>query len=126
MRRAAKVDGNQAEFVAFFRGCGMTVQHLHTVGRGVPDLLLGFRGVNELVEMKMPGGKLTADEVSWHARWAGTVEVVRTIDDAKRVRQRMINRANARFDATMKRLSGLPELPTSVLACAAAPERSGK
>ena len=54
--RAAKVDKNQTEIVEAFRKLGFSVQHLHTVGGGVPDLLVGRGGINLLVEVK-DGGK---------------------------------------------------------------------
>jgi DNA-binding NarL/FixJ family response regulator len=41
MHRAAKVDANQTEITAALRQMGATVQHIHTVGKGCPDLLVG-------------------------------------------------------------------------------------
>lgn len=81
MRRAAKVDRNQAEIVAALRGLGATVQPLHGVGSGCPDLLVGFRRKNFLIEVKdgdlAPSARrLTADQIEWHAGWKGTVFVV--------------------------------------------------
>ena len=76
MRTAAKVDSNQADIVAALRQCGATVQLLHQVGGGCPDLLVGFRGQNLLIEVK-DGAKppsarnLTPDQQSWHAAWSG-------------------------------------------------------
>ena len=54
--RAAKVDENQAAIVDCFRKLGFSVQCLHTVGKGVPDLLIAKAGINYLVEVKMPKG----------------------------------------------------------------------
>jgi hypothetical protein len=87
MRRAAKVDRNQAEIVKAFRDCGMTVQVLSAVGKGCPDTLVGFRGINVLVEIKdgeKPPSeqKLTQDQVTWHGSWAGQVCVANSINDA--------------------------------------------
>ena len=81
--RAAKVDRNQPEIVAALRAIGATVQPLHTVGRGVPDLLVGWRGANLLLEVKDGAGKgLTPDQVEWHCQWRGQVCIVRSVDDA--------------------------------------------
>lgn len=86
-RLAARTDANQREVVAALRAVGATVQHLHAVGRGCPDLCVGFRGVNYLIEIK-DGSKppsarrLTADEKIWHDSWQGTVCVVESVDDA--------------------------------------------
>jgi hypothetical protein len=76
LRRAAAVDANQARVVAALRRVGASVQPLHAVGKGVPDLLVGFRGVTWLVECKdgskRPSSrKLTPDQVEWHAAWRG-------------------------------------------------------
>jgi hypothetical protein len=75
-RIAAKVDRNQAEIVAALRQVGATVQHLHTVGQGCPDLLVGFRGVNYLLEVKSSGGCFTPDEQAWHQAWSGEIHIV--------------------------------------------------
>ena len=81
MRRIARVDRNQAEIVAALRAAGATVQPLHAVGQGCPDLLVGFRGFNLLVEVK-DGAKslsrrsLTDRQTAWHGGWKGTVAVV--------------------------------------------------
>lgn len=90
MRRAAKTDANQAEIVATLRMVGATVQPLHAVGGGVPDLLVGFRGRNYLIEVKdgrKPPSerKLTPDQVKWHAEWLGQVSVAEWPEDALRI-----------------------------------------
>ena len=90
MRRAAKVDANQGEIVTALRGIGATVQPLHGVGSGCPDLLAGYRGRNLLIEVKdgskpPSARKLTPDQTEWHAGWKGQVCVVDSIDDALRV-----------------------------------------
>lgn len=42
MRRATRTDINQAEIVAALRNVGTAVQHLHTLGKGTLDLLVGY------------------------------------------------------------------------------------
>lgn len=55
MRRAAKVDANQADIVEALRGIpGCSVLVLSAVGGSCPDILLGYRGANLLVELKNP------------------------------------------------------------------------
>lgn len=90
MRRAAKVDRNQPEIVAALRKMGCTVQPLHSVGQGCPDLLVGYRGLNFLIEVKdgelSPSHrKLTEDQVEWHRDWRGTVFVALSAEDAMRI-----------------------------------------
>ena len=88
VRTAAKVDRNHAEIVKTFRRMGASVQDLSAVGKGCPDVLVGFRGVNVLVEIKrgdtaFPSeSKLNKIQESWHAAWAGQVAIVRTLDQA--------------------------------------------
>ena len=81
-----KVDVNQPAIVAGLRQCGARVQHLHEIGQGVPDLLVGFRGALYLLEIKAPGRPaLTPDETAWHAAWQGyPVHVCATLDEALR------------------------------------------
>ena len=87
MRRAARVDANQSEIITALRKVGATVQPLHMVGGGCPDLLVGYRGRNVLLEVKdgakpMSARKLTKDEVDWINEWRGTVVVVYNVDEA--------------------------------------------
>lgn len=87
MRRAAKVDDNQAEIVAALRKIGASVQPLHAVGQGCPDLLVGWRGMTSLLEVKdgkkpPSARKLTEDQEKWHANWRGQVAVVETVEQA--------------------------------------------
>lgn len=87
MRRAAKVDRNQPEIVAALRDVGASVQPLHSVGKGCPDLLVGFRGANYLLEVKdgrlAPSDrKLTAAQAEWHPAWRGHATVVKSVDEA--------------------------------------------
>ena len=76
MRRAAKVDANQEQVVQALRAIGATVQSLAGVGKGVPDLLVGYQGKTLLLEVK-DGNKppserrLTEDQLAWHGAWRG-------------------------------------------------------
>lgn len=88
MRRAARVDRNQPEIVKAFRDAGATVQPLHTIGKGCPDIVVGYRGRNYLVEIKdgtLPPSKraLTADELTWHVLWQGHVCIVDSVGAAR-------------------------------------------
>ncbi len=87
MRRAAKIDNNQPEIVKAFRQIGASVQILSAVGKGCPDTIVGFRGRNIFVEIKdgsKPPSeqKLTADQIRWHASWAGQRCVANSVEDA--------------------------------------------
>lgn len=87
-RRAAKIDANHPEIVAALRAIpGVRVQSLASVGKGCPDLLVGYKGKNFLLEVK-DGQKLksqrllTRDEIEWHMDWTGQVRVVECAAEA--------------------------------------------
>lgn len=90
MRRAAKVDANQEQIVAALRAVGATVQTLAAVGKGVPDLLVGYQGKTLLLEVKdgrRPPSerRLTEDQLAWHGAWrGGPLAVVDGVDAALR------------------------------------------
>lgn len=85
--RAAKIDANQPEVVKALRAAGASVQHLHSVGAGCPDLLCAVDGIVFLVEVKdgskVPSAqKLTPDQEQWHASWKSPVHIVNSVDSA--------------------------------------------
>ena len=82
MRRNARVDTNHKQIVEGLRDVGASVVSLAAIGRGVPDLLVGYRGVNYLLEVKTAKGKLTADQIEFTAMYNGRVFVVRDIGEA--------------------------------------------
>lgn len=81
---AKRVDKNQSKIVKELRDFGAVVQDLHEVGRGCPDILVSFRGVNYLFEIKSFGEKLSDNEreMEWHSKWLGPVTVVYTAEQA--------------------------------------------
>lgn len=75
-RRAARQDANHAPIVAALRAKGASVLDLSAVGRGCPDLLVGWRGHNWLIECKdgakAPSRrKLTEAQEDFRATWRG-------------------------------------------------------
>ena len=91
MRRAAKRDANEASIIAHLRAVGASVLQIDDTD--APDLLVGFRGANYLMEVKMPAGKrggtsangqhLSEGQEVWHLKWRGArVAVVRSPDEA--------------------------------------------
>jgi len=87
MRRAAAVDANQTAIIRALRKAGVSVQPLHTVGQGCPDIIAGFRGVNYLLEIKdgskSPSARgLTDAQLRWHVLWSGHVSIAESVDDA--------------------------------------------
>ncbi len=87
MRRRARVDSNQALIVETLRGVGAKVEFLAPLGRGVPDLLVAFRGKWYVVEVKdgslVPSRrKLTTFERAWHDEFSLQAQID-TIESAK-------------------------------------------
>ena len=74
-----RTDGNQKEIIEkWMKIPGTSYVDLHNVRNGCPDLLLGYGGVNVLVEVKSEKGKLTPAQEEWHATWTGDVFIVRS------------------------------------------------
>lgn len=87
MFRAARVDSNQSEVTKALRKIGCSVQLLHSVGKGCPDILVGYKGNNYLLEIKdgekpESARKLTAEQTIWHFDWKGQVAVVTSPQEA--------------------------------------------
>lgn len=81
------MDDNQRAVVDALRGVGASVLHLHSVGMGCPDIAVGFRGVNHLIEIKDGAKKpseqrLTPMQKRWHDTWAGKAHVVNSPEGA--------------------------------------------
>lgn len=88
--RAKRVDDNQKRIVEQLRRLKISVQHLHMVGKGCPDLLLGFRNRNFLIELKdeeKPESKkkLTEDEQKFFNEWCGQVNKCETLEEILKV-----------------------------------------
>ena len=65
---------------------GLDVIDLHDLGiADVPDLLLGYGGVNYLVEIKNENGRLSPGQVEFHRDWPGQKSVARTWDDVLKI-----------------------------------------
>lgn len=87
MRHRAKTDANQAAVVAALRRIGASVRSTASIGDGFPDLAVGYRGQNFLLEVK-DGSKspsrreLTDDEKRFSLEWRGHYAVVTSANDA--------------------------------------------
>lgn len=81
--KRARRDENEPEIILALRRAGASVERISM--RGVPDLLVGFRGVNYLMEVKTAKGRLDDEQITWHDNWYGQNTIVRTVDDALRI-----------------------------------------
>ena len=78
---ASRPDLNKATIVSALRAIGASVTNL-AGGQGVPDLLVGFEGVNTLLEVKAGRAKLNPEQEKWHGTWRGQAAICRTVADA--------------------------------------------
>ena len=84
--RARRKDANQDAIVEMYEKLGCSVQSLHTVGGGCPDLAIGVAGMNGFAEIKdgnkIPSRRrLTKDQLPWHEAWMGEVRIVEREED---------------------------------------------
>lgn len=82
MRLAAKKDANHNAIAATFEALGCSVLDLSRVGRGCPDILVGFPHASILVEIKTTTGKLEDTQLRFIRDWVGPVEVCRSEQEA--------------------------------------------
>ena len=91
MRRKAKRDVNEGGIVDGLRGIGASVNRINE--EDLPDLLVGFRGKNYLIEIKAPPGPrggvsgrtLTTGQLKWAMDWRGQIDMARDLDEALRI-----------------------------------------
>ena len=76
-----RADGNQKEIVDVLRDIGASVLVLSQVGGGCPDLMIGWRGKNYLLEVKTPKGKLRPGQKEFFDTWRGRAFIVRSADE---------------------------------------------
>ena len=90
-------DANHATIMRAFSQAGATVVSLHTLGKGVPDLLVGYANDDQLVEVKLPIRKglkpgaaqhpktrLNHRQQGWHNSWRGNrPRIIRTPEEAE-------------------------------------------
>lgn len=93
-RPVANRDRNHPEIVAALRAIGCTVVDLAAVGGGVPDLLVGYRGRNLLVEVKdgsvSPSRRQLREtqvqfRTDWRGQWSMVTDVAGAVELAQAV-----------------------------------------
>jgi hypothetical protein len=90
MRKKARVDANQKEIVQQLRKLDVSVLHTHQLGKGAPDLILGYRNENFLIELKdgtktKSQQKLTPDELEFQSKWMGNYAVCNSFEQILKV-----------------------------------------
>lgn len=78
MRHDKRRDANELEVVKALRKIGAAVYPI-----GLPvDLLVWFRGVLYLIEVKVEGGTYTKQQLKFIEEWPGEVHTVRSPEEA--------------------------------------------
>jgi hypothetical protein len=74
-----KPDANQGDIEKALRRCGASVLDLSSVGGDCPDLLVGFRGIDRLLEVKTATGTPSGGQEVFAREWKGrAVAIVRS------------------------------------------------
>jgi len=82
-----RTDANHKSIIDLCRQIpNISVFSTHTIGKGFPDIVVGYKGKNYLFEIKdnkktASQKKLTPDEVKFHSSWHGQVLIIETIED---------------------------------------------
>jgi Holliday junction resolvase len=77
-----RADTNQQEIVDALRKIGVSVLVLSQVGSACPDLMIGWRGKNYLLEIKTENGKLSKVQEEFFDTWRGRCFIVRSVEEA--------------------------------------------
>jgi len=81
-----KVDHNHAEILAALRRHpGVSVFSTASLGRGIPDCVVGAFGKTYLVEIKGRNKSLNILQQAWHRQWQGSpVVILRSVEEVER------------------------------------------
>lgn len=80
-RHNAQRDANEPEIVAALKAKGAIVWRIN--GKGVPDLLVGYKSVTILAEVKTAKGKFKPAQEVFFGTWSGGKAcVIKTVEEA--------------------------------------------
>tara|TARA_R100000742_G_C4279306_1_gene103515 strand:+ start:216 stop:503 length:288 start_codon:yes stop_codon:yes gene_type:complete len=90
VRLKARVDSNQKKIVSELREIGCSILHTHQLGKGAPDIVIGYNKKNYLIEIKdgsksLSQQKLTKDELQFQSNWKGLYYVCNSIEQIKEI-----------------------------------------
>ena len=77
-----RTDLNHAQVINGLRQAGMAAHSIASVGDGVPDILVGFRGICVVLEVKRYKEEPNQKEKDFAARWPGPYAIVNTPEEA--------------------------------------------
>lgn len=86
-----KTDANHKQIINQLRKIpNISVFSTHTIGKGFPDIVIGYKGFNYLIEIKdgaksKSQKKLTEAEEKFFFDWNGQVSIAENIDDILKI-----------------------------------------
>jgi hypothetical protein len=85
--RYTRPDDNHNDIVRTIKQIpGLDVIDLRDIGiKGVPDILIGYRGKNYLVEIKTNTGRMSPEQAEHHHNWPGQTSVAWSIEAVLRI-----------------------------------------
>ena len=79
-------DSNQNDIIhALNQIPALDVIDLREVGDDCPDVLIGYAGVNYLVEIKTPTGRMKPGQIRHFEEWPGQTAIARSLDDVLKI-----------------------------------------
>lgn len=87
MRKFGKIDSNQKAIIQRLREIpSLSVVSIASVGNGIPDIIIGYKNFNYLIELKSSStSKLTEQEIKFVKGWNGNVAVCYNLDQVLQV-----------------------------------------
>jgi len=74
-------DANHGPLAKLAERIGASHMDTSQLGDDYPDAVIGFRGVNYLIEFKIPGKKLKPGQERFQKTWRGQVHTIKTADE---------------------------------------------
>lgn len=97
MRRAAKVDDNQGEIVQALKHTSARIQHLHQLGGGCPDLLVGLGGLTLVGRFDTEAARRALASIPYLTIHAGANLLMEIKDGSKSASRRALTEDEARW-----------------------------
>jgi hypothetical protein len=82
-----RTDRNHSEIINALRKIpNLSVFSTHETGKGFPDIVVGYKGINYLIEIKdgkkSPSArKLTDAEIEFHLNWKGQCAIIKNLEE---------------------------------------------
>jgi Holliday junction resolvase len=90
MYKVRRIDENQPKIVEALRRIGLSVAITSTVSNGFPDIIVGHKNTNYMIELKdgskIPSKqKLTPEEIDFHDKWKGQIATCNSLEQVLEV-----------------------------------------